>query len=288
MSEPWTIGKVVRWAADDFRARGIESPRLEAELLLAHALGLERMRIIVEQDRPLSADELSRYRELIKRRRAREPVAYLRGEREFWGRPFRVDRRVLIPRPDTEALVETALRRTAHLSMAGRALDLCTGSGCVATTFALERPHWMVTGTDLSADALAVARDNAARLGAAWNVRWLAGDLFEPVGRERFDLVTANPPYIAEHEAPSLSPDIRDHEPHLALFGGPRGLDVTARIVAEAPLHLRPGGVLALEIGANQADEVAAMFERAGLTEVERTRDYGGHERVISGVSRAG
>jgi release factor glutamine methyltransferase len=288
MSEVWTIGKVVRWAADDFRARGIESPRLEAELLLAHALGLDRMKIIVEQDRPLSPEELARYRDLIKRRRAREPVAYIRGEREFWGRPFRVDRRVLIPRPDTEALVETALRRTVRLSMSGRALDLCTGSGCVATTFALERPGWTVTGSDLSPDAIAVARDNAARLGAVWNVRWLEGDLFEPVGEERFDLVTANPPYIAEGEAAALSPDIRDHEPHLALFGGPRGLDVTARIVAEAPRHLRPGGVLALEIGAGQADDVAAMLERAGLSAIERTRDYGGHDRVVSAVFAAG
>jgi len=281
----WTIGRVVRWAADDFRAKGIESPRLEAELLLAYVLGVERMRILLDQDRPLTPDELARFREIIKRRRAREPVAYIRGEREFYGRVFRVDARVLIPRPDTEILVETALRRTQHLSMSGRVLDLCTGSGCVATTFALERPTWQVTGTDLSEGAIEVARDNAHRLGAVWNVRWLVGDLFEPIGDERFDLITANPPYIPLAEKQELSPDIREHEPHLALFGGDDGFAITSRIIHEAPRHLRKRGVLAMEIGAGQADEVAALFEKAGFVEVERTRDYGGHERVVSGVA---
>lgn len=285
MSEQvWTIGRVVRWAADDFRSKGIESPRLEAELLLAHVLGVDRMRILLDQDRPLTSDELARYREVIKRRRAREPVAYIRGEREFYGRPFRVDARVLIPRPDTEILVETALRRTQHLSMSGRMLDLCTGSGCVATTFACERPSWQVTGTDLSEGAIEVARDNAQRLGAVWNVRWLVGDLFEPIGDERFDLITANPPYIPLGEAPELSPDIREYEPHISLFGGEDGFAITSRIIDEAPRHLRRRGVLAMEIGAGQADEVAALFEKAGFVEVERTRDYGGHERVVSGI----
>src|SRR4051812_46160692 len=130
MSEPWTVGRVVRWAADDFRSRGIENPRLEAELLLAHALDTERMRIIVEPDRDLSDDELTTYRKLIQRRRKGEPVAYLRGHKEFYGRVFRVDERVLVPRPDTEILVEAALRRTTSRSMGRRYLDLCTGSGC--------------------------------------------------------------------------------------------------------------------------------------------------------------
>lgn len=282
--EAWTIGRVVTWAADDFRSRGIESPRLEAELLLAEVLGVDRMRIILDNDRPLLPSELARYREVIKRRRAREPVAYIRGEREFYGRPFRVDRRVLIPRPDTEALVETALERTSHLSMSGRMLDLCTGSGCVATSFAKERPTWQVTGTDLSPDAIDVARDNAYRLGAIWNVRWLVGDLFDPIGDERFDLITANPPYIALGEAPELSPDIRDYEPHLALFGGEEGLDIVRRIIERAPLHLRRGGVLSMEIGAGQADTVVELFEKAGFGDIRRTRDYGGHDRVVSGI----
>src|SRR5260221_3307067 len=201
MSEGWTVGRVVRWAADDFRARGIESPRLEAELLMAHVLDIDRMKIIVEPERDLADDELARYRGLIVRRRKGEPVAYLRGYKEFYGRVFRVDERVLVPRPDTELLVETALERTTGLSMGRRYLDLCTGSGCVAITLARERTTCKVFAVDASPGALDVARENGVRLGAAFQVAWLAGDLFEPLAPFaglKFDLVTANPPYIPE------------------------------------------------------------------------------------------
>jgi release factor glutamine methyltransferase len=164
--EPWTIGAVLKWAADDFRTRGIESPRLDAEVLLAHALSCSRTQLIIDMMRPLVGDELARFRELVKRRRHREPVAYLRGEREFYGRTFRVDARVLVPRPDTETLIDVALTRTRHLSMSARVLDLCTGSGCVAITLALTRPTTQVTATDISEEALALAQENALRLGA--------------------------------------------------------------------------------------------------------------------------
>src|SRR5262245_22950120 len=203
MSEGWTVGRVVRWAADDFRARGIESPRLEAELLLAHALGTDRMRIIVEPDRDLAEEELARYRALIQRRRKGEPVAYLRGYKEFYGRSFRVDERVLVPRADTEILVETALARTRDRSMGRRYLDLCTGSGCVAISLAKERPTCQLFAVDASPAALEVARENGVRLGATHQIAWLAGDLFEPLTRFQglaFDLITANPPYIPEGE----------------------------------------------------------------------------------------
>jgi release factor glutamine methyltransferase len=285
MNEPWTVGRVTRWAADDFRARGFESARLEAELLLAHVLKVDRVRILTDPARPLEPAELAAYRDLIRRRRAREPVAYLLGSREFYGRPFRVDRRVLVPRPDTETLVDVALARTRARSMGGRALDLCTGSGCVAITFARERPTWRVDGSDLSPDALAVARDNAARLGAVWNVRWLAGDLFAPLdpARDRYDLVTANPPYIPRDELAALDPDVRDFEPRLALDGGPDGLDLVDRVVREAPPFLLPGALLAVEIMAGQGDDVRRRFERAGFVDVELAHDYGGRGRVVSG-----
>jgi release factor glutamine methyltransferase len=285
MSEGWTVGRVVRWAADDFRARGIESPRLEAELLLAHALGTDRMRIIVESERVLTEDELGRYRELIQRRRKGEPVAYLRGYKEFYGRTFRVDRRVLVPRADTEILVETALARTLARSMGRRYLDLCTGSGCVAISLARERPGCQVFAIDASRPALEVARENGVRLGA--QVAWLEGDLFEPLAafpHLSFDLVTANPPYIPEGELASLPPDIRGFEPPLALSGGEDGLVVLKRIVAEAPRFLRKGGVLAVEMGMGQASRVRALFEQAGFGEVKVDKDYGGHDRVASGV----
>lgn len=279
---PWTVGSMTSWATDDFRARGLDNPRLDAEVLLAWSLGLTRTQLIVASMRELAPEELARFRELVKRRRTHEPVAYLRGTREFYGRPFRVDSRVLIPRPDTETLVEVALARTRHASMSTRALDLCTGSGCVAITIARERPTSCVFATDASADAIAVARDNAQRLGA-YNVTFVHGDLFCGIER-RFDIVTANPPYIPTGQIATLSPDIREHEPRLALDGGTEGLAVARRIVAEAPRRLVAGGALALEVGAGQADAVAALFAQAGFVDVRRALDYAKIERVVHGA----
>jgi release factor glutamine methyltransferase len=280
----WTIGSLVKWATDDFRARGIENPRLDAEVIVAFALGIDRTRVIIESLRPLEAGELALLRELVKRRRSREPVAYLRGHREFYGLSFRVDSRVLIPRPDTEALVDVALGRTEHVSLSMRQLDLCTGSGCVAIAMARQRPTAKVFASDISPGALAVARENALRLGA-YNVAFVESDLFASLPADaRFDVVTANPPYIATAEIPGLSPDIRDFEPRLALDGGADGLDVVRRIVAEAPRFLEPDGVLASEIGAGEAEGVRALFEERGYRDVRIDRDYGKIERVVSGL----
>ncbi len=286
--EPWSIASVLRWATEDFSKRGLSSARLDAELLLGHVLGLDRVRLIVDAKRPLSEAELSAFRELIKRRRRGEPVAYLRGEREFYGHRFRVDARVLVPRPDTETLVEVALGRTRSSALYGRALDLCTGSGCVAIAFARERPTWKVSGVDVSPEALALARENAIRLGAAFSTRWLVGDAFAPLAEhERFELVTANPPYIPRAELAELAADVRDFEPRLALDGGEDGLDLIRRLVREAPARLVPGGVFALEVGYDQAARVEQLFAEAGFVGLERRRDYGGIERVVSGVKRA-
>lgn len=280
----WTIESVLRWAADDFRARGIETPRLDADLLLAHALSTTRIQLVVDAKRPLDADELARFRELVKRRRLREPVAYILGSREFYGRAFRVDARVLVPRPDTETLVEVALDRTREIALAMRALDLCTGSGCVAISLARERPTSQVLGTDISLDALAVARDNALRLGA-YNLAFSAGDLFESIDpNARFDVVTANPPYVVSNEIDSLQPEVCCHEPRLALDGGEDGMAILRRIVAGAPAHLTPAGVLAVEVGAGSAPAVAQLFAQAGFEQIAVVRDYARIERVVSGV----
>lgn len=279
----WTIGSLVKWATDDFRARGIDNPRLDAELLVAHALGIDRMRVILDASRPLEGAELAKLRELVKRRRAHEPIAYLRGEREFYGLRFKVDSRVLIPRPDTETLVDVALARTSHVSLSMRMLDLCTGSGCVAIAVARQRPTAKIFASDLSEGAIAVARENAYRLGA-YNVAFLSGDLFEPAGAARFDVVTANPPYIATGEIATLQADIREFEPRLALDGGPDGLAIVRRIVQAAPDHLAAGGVLALEIGAGEADATRALFEARGFRDVRADRDLARIERVVSGV----
>ena len=281
----WTIEAVLRWATDDFRGRGIETARLDAELLLAHALSTTRLQLVVDGKRPLGSPELERMRDLVRRRRAREPVAYLLGRREFFGRTFRVDARVLVPRPDTEVLVDVALERTRAVSMAMRALDLCTGSGCVGVTLARERPTSSVVATDVSTGALAVARDNALRLGA-YNVALRQGDLFAPLDPAwRFDVVVSNPPYIPGAEIATLDPDVRDFEPRLALDGGDDGLAVLRRVVAGAPAWLVPGGVLAVEVGAGEAPAVVALFER-DFAAVEVRRDYGRIDRVVSGVLR--
>jgi release factor glutamine methyltransferase len=282
--ETWTVRRVLEWAAGDLRARSSTSPRLDAELLLATVLGCDRLRLVIEPERPLSAAELGAYRELHKRRRRGEPVAYLRGQREFYGRPFRVDARVLVPRPETELLVEVALGRTRALSLSARVLDLCTGSGCVAITLKKERPTTAVFASDISEDALEVARDNCERLGAM--VALVRSDLYAALGalRGRFDLVTANPPYIADAGMVELPVDVRDFEPELALAAGSDGLSVTRRIVEGAPEMLAPGGVLALEVEAGAARAVEALLQAAGFEAIEVRRDYAGHERIVSGI----
>ena len=283
-TEPWTIARVLKWATEDFKGRAFDSPRLDAELLLAEALSSDRVRLIVESQRPLAPDELARFRDLIKRRRGGEPVAYILGRREFFGSLFRVDRRVLVPRPDTEALVEVALERTRPRSMYGRMLDLCTGSGCVAIAFAKQRPTWHVTALDVSAEAIELAIENAVRLGAIAAIRFGVGDLDSRLARsERFELVTANPPYIPSRELAELDAGVREFEPRLALDGGPDGLSVVRRVVDVAKTRLLPDGVLAVEVHYDQASRVAELFEAAGLCQIERRRDYGGHERVVSG-----
>ncbi len=285
----WSVADLARWATDDFRARGLESPRLEAELIVAFALGITRVEVIVHGARIVADDELVRLRELVKRRRAREPMAYLRGEREFYGLTFKVDRRVLVPRPDTETLIDVAVARTPAFALGGRVLDLCTGSGCVAITLAKQRPTTDVVATDLSADALAVARANATRLGA-YNVAFLQGDLFGavrharlPWSPPRFELVVSNPPYIPTAECEKLMPDVREFEPRMALDGGPDGLAFYRRIVHEAPEFLAREGLLAVEVGAGEAEDVARLFAGAGFTAVETTRDLARVERVVAG-----
>jgi len=286
----WTVKRVLGWATEDLRARRSESPRLEAELLLAQTLGLTRVGLVLAHDRELEKEELATYRALHVRRRNGEPVAYLRKEREFYGRPFRVDARVLVPRPETELLVEVGLARTRERSLSASVLDLCTGSGCVAITIAKERPTLRVLGTDISEDALVVARDNAVRLGALPSVSFRRSDLFEDLGTARgegdarFDLVTANPPYIPARDRGELPRSIVEFEPHVALFGGDDGLVVTTRIIEGAPAHLAPRGILAMEIGAEQSRIVAERLEARGFQAIEILRDYAGIERIVSGM----
>jgi release factor glutamine methyltransferase len=274
---PWTTLKLLEWTQGYFAQKGVDAPRLTAELLLAHALGCDRVRLYLDFDKPLGDPELATYRELVRRRAEREPTAYLLGAREFYGRRFAVDPHVLVPRPETELVLEAAL---AALPAAGRALDLCTGSGVLGITLALERPGAQVMATDLSAEALEVARRNAAALGAP-GVTFVTGDLYQPVApEERFDLIVSNPPYVPRGELDTLSPEVQ-REPRLALDGGADGLAISRRIVAGAPARLRPGGVLVLEMHESHLDALPSLCLECGFARAEPRRDLADLPRFV-------
>lgn len=283
MTDPWTIRRVLAWTTPHFEKKGIDAPRLTAEILLAHVLEVDRVRLYVDHDRPLEPDELARFRALISRRLSSEPTQYLTGAKEFYGRRFLVDPRVLIPRPETELLVEAVLQALPK-DAPSRAIDLCTGSGCIAITLAAERAHASVVATDLSPDACAVARGNAERLEVDGRVTVLEGDLFAPVPENaRFDAVVSNPPYIASGELPTLQAEVQK-EPRLALDGGPDGLALIRRIVAAARARLNPGGLLAMEIGETQGEQVRALLSAAGYAQVRIEQDLERRERLAFGT----
>jgi release factor glutamine methyltransferase len=280
----WTVLDVVKWTTARFAERGLGTPRLDAELLVSHVLSLPRVQIYVQFERVLSPDELATLRDLIKRRQAGESIAYLTGRKEFWKFELAVDARVLVPRPDTETLVEEAIARLGAPGEGGapRIVDVGTGSGALAVTLAKLRADAAVFASDVSAPALEVARANAERLGAA--VTFLEGDLVAPLAEHApFSMIISNPPYIPSGDIASLPADVRS-EPALALDGGADGLDLVRRLVADAPALLAPGGVLALEIGAGQAEATRALLRDAGFADVQTRKDLAGIERVVSGV----
>jgi release factor glutamine methyltransferase len=281
MPVDWTVQRMLGWMAQDFASLGMPSPRLDAELLLSHALGCDRVRLYMDMQRPLESAEREAVRALVIRRRRHEPVAYILGRKEFYRRSLEVTRDVLVPRPDTEILVDRALDATPHA--AERALDLCTGSGAVALTLALERPGLIVDATDVSPAALAVAARNAASLALTERVNFYAGDLFAALPEPRlYDLIVANPPYVADGEWPTLARDIVDHEPRIAFVAGHDGLDVLRRLCAQAADWLRPGGGMLLEVGHTQAREVGSWLQADPRFEaVTIHKDFGGVERVV-------
>jgi len=279
--QTWTVGALLRWTAPYFQSKGIESPRLDAELLLAFALQTERLRLYLDFEKPVTAAERARFRELVQRRAGqRVPTAQLTGEREFWSLPLRITPDVLIPRPDTETLVEAVLAQFPGAEAAPRILDLGTGSGAIALALASERPRAQLTASDVSSAALAVAEQNAGRLGLDGRLRLLAGCGFAPVAGERFDAVVSNPPYLSRAEAGSLAPELA-HEPELALFAGEDGGEALRHIIAAAPGVLEAGGLLALEIAPAQAAAVREWLAQAGFAEIETRRDLGGNERAV-------
>ncbi len=282
----WTVKRLLDWTVPFLRKHHIESPQTEARTLLAHVLGVPAIEVIVRSsDEPTEAEK-TRYRELIQKRVAGTPTAYLTGQREFFILPFAVSPAVLIPRPDTETLVVAALDL-----LKGRAnpmaLDLGTGSGCIAVSLAKRNQSLTVDAVDVSAEALAVARGNAERNGVAARVSFLEGDWLAavPAGK-RYDLVASNPPYIATAEIATLDAGVRDFEPKLALDGGPDGLAFYRRLAEGAANVLAPGGWLAVEVGYTQAGAVRELFAAAGLVVGKTHKDGANIERVVT--ARAG
>ena len=259
--------------------RHSDSPRLDAELLLGKVLGLSRSALIARGALPVGPDSEQRYARLIEERRGGSPVAYLTGTREFWSLPLSVTPAVLVPRPETEVLVELALD-LLPADVPWSILDLGTGSGAIALAITSERPRWRVTGVDVSADALAVAMQNSRALDLS-RVEWLLGSWFDAVPGRRFDMIVANPPYVAAGD-PAL--ERLSAEPAIALCAGPTGLEAPTAIVANARLHLSDRGWLVMEHGREQAAQIAALLERHGFKHIRSAADFSGNPRVTLGT----
>ena len=284
VSEAWTTLKVLDWTAGRFERAGQESARLDAQILLAHVLKCPRMALYTSFDKPLAPEELATYRALIQRRLDGEPVAYLTGHQEFWSLPFAVDARVLIPRPDTETLVQVALELGDSLCDASgekslRMAEVAVGSGAVAVAVAHERPAWKLVATDKSGDALTVAKKNAEVNAVAERIEFRQGHLLEPLAGELFALLVSNLPYISEEDMKSVSADVL-HEPHSALCGGPKGTELIAEMVGQLASVMLPGGWIALEHGFDQGEAVRVIAVEAGFADVQSRSDLAGRARV--------
>lgn len=278
----WTPLELIRRTAEYLEERGIDEPRHTAELLLAEVLGLKRLDLYLQFDRPVSTDELARLRSILRRRVRREPVQYIAGRASFRHLTLGVDRRVLIPRPETELLVGEVLAWAGERQGLD-VVDIGTGSGAIALSLRHEGRFGRVVATDVSAAALEVARENRdATVGVQAGVELREGPGFEPLAGEWFDVIVSNPPYVAEHERSDLPPEVVDWEPPIALFGGADGLDVIRSLVAGAPSHLRSGGLLALEIGADQGPAVADLVAgNASYRSARIVKDLAGRDRIV-------
>ena len=278
MAEAWTIGTILQWTKQYFRDKGVENSRLDAEVLLSFLLGRDRLYLYVHFDQPLVQAELAAFREMVRRRASHVPVAYITGRKEFMGLSFQVSPAVLIPRPDTEILVEAALERLAP-EQAGKILDIGAGSGAVLIGVLSRRPDCAGQGTDLSPAALAVAQNNSACLLQPGQAEFVQADLF-PLRGETFDAILSNPPYVTDEEMENLAPEVR-REPAMALCGGVDGLAFYRRLIAGGLAYLKPSGFMAMEVGAGQAKAVAELGRSGGWQVEKILPDYAGIERVV-------
>jgi len=284
----WIIGELLKVSADYLKQKGIDAPRLSAEILLAHQLHLTRVKLYLQHDQPLTEQEVEGYRALVRRRLSREPVQYITGTQEFWSMEFIVNSSVLIPRPETEVLLEQAIllrKEYPNLQSEGvNLLDLGTGCGALAIALAREFDKALICATDLSEEALRVARGNAERLGVNDRIDFRSGDWFTPFAGKgaRFDMILSNPPYIPEDAFETLPPEVRDHEPRLALDGREEGMYDITRILREAAVYLVPGGWILMEMDPEQTPKAVRVIEETGqFTEYRRIQDYSHRYRVV-------
>jgi release factor glutamine methyltransferase len=281
-----TVLEAIQKSTEFLGKKNVESPRLQTELLLAHLLKLPRMKLYLNFDRALTVAEIDALRDLIKRRGAREPLQHITGSTSFCGHDILVNRHVLVPRPETELLAEHAWNFLASAAIpAPLVLDLCTGSGCIAIAIAAKSPSAKIIATDISTDALALARENATKNQVADRIEFLAGDGFAALSSKTsatgFDLIVSNPPYIPSAEIETLDPEVRDFDPRLALDGGADGLDFYRRLAAEAHVHLQPAGKIMVEFGDDQAAAIKNIFENEKWIVEAVQEDYSQRARVL-------
>lgn len=286
MTEPWTITALLDTTQKFLAGKGCDSPRLDAELLLAHSLKMPRLHLYLNFDRPLTVPELDNCRMLVKRRAAHEPVAYITGQKEFYSRPFKVTKDVLIPRPETEIVVETVLKKLKSADIHGFEIGL--GSGCIAITLLCECSKLKMTAIEISPAAAEIALQNATSHNVAERLNIVIGDFLQHDGTspvspdtKKFDFIVGNPPYVASKEITTLMPDVRDHEPHSALDGGEDGLNFYRVIATRTKTLLKAQGFVAVEIGETQGKAVSAIFAGQGLKNNTVIKDYAGHDRVV-------
>ena len=281
---PWvschmTVLEVLSSTTGYFQKRHIDSPRLNAEHLLAHVLGRKRIDLYLEFERGLAESELAPLRELVRRRGSGEPLQHLLGTVEFCGRTFRCDKRALVPRPETEQLIELLISHCKSEIEHSRTIDVGTGSGVIALTLADEFPKVEIVGVDISEDALMLARENAERLGLVNRVRFLRSNLLESV-QPGFDLIVANLPYVSTEDRQNLSREVL-HDPEVAIFGGARGDELVRQLITQAPSWLRPGGMLAMEIGISQSEALVAVLAEKNYRDIWTEKDYSGVIRFL-------
>jgi release factor glutamine methyltransferase len=288
-NEPWTVRRLLEWTTQFFTRKNVDAPRLSAELLLSHVMDAPRIKLYTNYEKPLPESQLTQYRDLVKRAGEHEPVQYLTGRAHFFNLEFEVTRDTLIPRPETETLVEHVLQAQRNLPglEAPRVLDLCTGSGCIAAAVAKNLKNATVVATEISPRAASVARKNIERLGLADRVTVLEGDLLAPLDQlpdaHPYDILVSNPPYIPTAEIPKLDPNVRNYEPARALDGGPDGLDFVRRILTEAPPRLAQGARLYIEIAFDQGPAALALAESTETLDSPKIlKDYGGRDRVLT------